>query len=63
MVEALADCPDVTLVEVQDGSEHVRVYKENGVLKVDVDDDDVRVRISVPTRAVERNAKRLARWI
>jgi len=63
IVEALDDCPDVTLVEVQTGSEHVKVYKENGVLKVDVDEDDVRVRVSVPTRAIERNAKRLARWI
>lgn len=63
MIEVLDDCPDFTLVEVVDGSEHVKVYKENGVLKVDVDQDDVRVRVSVPTRAVERNAKRLARWI
>lgn len=63
IVEALDDCPDVTLVEVQDGSAHVRVYKEHGVLKVDVDEDDVRVRVAVPTRAIERNAKRLARWI
>ena len=63
IVEALDDCPDVTLVEVEDGSEHVRVYKEHGVLKIDVDEDDVRVRVAIPTRAVERNAKRLARWI
>lgn len=63
IVEALDDCPDVTLVEVQDGSAHVRVYKEHGVLKVDVDEDDVRVRVAVPTRAIERNAKRIARWI
>ena len=63
LVEALDDCPDVTLVEVEDASLHVKVYKEHGVLKVDVDEDDVRVRVSVPTRAVERNAKRLARWI
>ena len=63
IVEALNDCPDFTLVEVQNGSEHVKVYKENGVLKVDVDEDDVRVRVAVPTSAVERNAKRLARWI
>ncbi len=63
LVEALDDCPDVTLVEVQDGSEHVKVYKEHGVLKVEVDQDDVRIRVAVPTRAVERNAKRLARWI
>ncbi len=63
IVEALDDCPDVTLVEVEHGSEHVRVYKEHGVLKIDVDEDDVRIRVAVPTRAVERNAKRLARWI
>ncbi len=63
MVEALDDCPDFTLVEVQDGSEHVKVYKEHGVLKIEVDEEDVRVRVSVPTRAVERNVKRLARWI
>jgi hypothetical protein len=63
LVEALDDCPDVTLVEVQDGSEHVKVYKEHGVLKVEVDQDDVRIRVAVPTRAVERNVKRLARWI
>jgi hypothetical protein len=63
VIEALDDCPDFTLVEVQDGSEHVKVYKEHGVLKVEVDQDDVRIRVAVPTRAVERNAKRLARWI
>mgnify|MGYP001814454313 FL=1 len=63
LVEALDDCPDVTLVEVEDASLHVKVYQEHGGLKVDVDEDDVRVRVSVPTRAVERNAKRLARWI
>ena len=63
LVEALDDCPDVTLVEVEDGSVYVKVYKERGVLKIDVDEEDVRVRVSVPTRAVERNAKRLARWI
>lgn len=63
MVEALDDCPDVTFVEIEDDPTHIRVYKEHGVLKVEVDDEDVRVRVAVPTRAVERNAKRLARWI
>ena len=63
VVEALDDCPDVTFVEVEDDMTHVRVYKERGVLKVEVDDEDVRVRVAIPTRAVERNAKRLARWI
>ena len=39
MLAELDDLPDVTLVEVEDGSTHVRVYKENGALKVSVDDE------------------------
>jgi hypothetical protein len=63
LVEALDDCPDATLVEVRDGTQHIKVYKQRGILKIEVDEEDVRVRVAVPTRAVERNAKRLVRWI
>jgi hypothetical protein len=63
LLESLDEAPDVTLVEVDDDTTRVRVCKERGVLRVEVDEEDVSVRVSVPTRAVHRNLKRLARLI
>lgn len=63
VLEALDEAPDITFVEVDDDSTRVRVRKERGVLKVEVDDEDVSVRVSIPARAVHRNVKRLARLI
>lgn len=59
VLKALDDCPDAVLVEVIDGNERVRVTKEGRYLKVDVDQDDVDVRVSIPTRSVRRTVNRL----
>lgn len=63
VLEALDEAPDVTFVEVDDDSTRVRVCKERGVLRVEVDEEDVSVRVAIPARAVHRNVKRLARLI
>jgi hypothetical protein len=55
--------PDVTLVEVEDGATHVRVFKENGSLKVSVDDEDVKVRVSLPMRSARRTLSKVASFI
>ena len=54
ILEELDELPDCTLVEVEDGSTHVRVAKEGGTLKVLVDDDEVHVKIAVPMRSARR---------
>lgn len=59
VLEVLDDCPDALLVEVIDDHEHVRVSKEGRYLKVEVDADDVDVRVSIPTRSVRRTVNRL----
>jgi hypothetical protein len=53
-VEALRDIPDdVMLVEVLDGGDHVRVYKEGDTLQVRViDGQDTRVNVRVPLASV-----------
>lgn len=62
MVEALGDVPNgTTLVSVVDGEERVRVAKERGKFRVEVDSPDVTVRVSVPVRSVERLAAEIVR--
>lgn len=63
MLAELDDLPDVTLVEVEDHSTHVRVYKENGALKVSVDDDEVHVKVSLPMRSARRTLSKVASFI
>lgn len=63
MLAELDNLPDVTLVEVEDGSTHVRVYKENGALKVSVDDDEVHVKVSMPMRSARRTLSKVASFI
>lgn len=63
LLEELEDCPDFTLVEVEDDGTHVKVYKRNGSLKVEVDDHDVTVRVSVPVRSARRTLSRLTRFV
>ena len=55
LAEELEDMPDATLVDVHDGSEHVRVIKDGGDLRILVDADDVDVDITVPARAIRRS--------
>jgi len=59
MLEELDECPDAVLVEVVDGSDHVRVVKEGGSLRVEVTDSEVDLRVSIPTRSIRRTVGRL----
>lgn len=53
IVDELRDAPDGLFVEVEDGSDHVRVYKEADALKVEVDErGSETVRVSVPLASV-----------
>lgn len=63
MLEELDDLPDCTLVEVEDGATHVRVYKEGGALKVLVDEEEVHVKVSVPMRSARRTLGKIANFI
>lgn len=49
-VEALEDMPSGVLVEVDSPTEHVRVSKDGGKLRIDVDSPDAEVHVSVPVR-------------
>lgn len=49
---ALSNTDDVTLVEIEDHDEHVRVAKRFDKIVVDVDAPDATVHVSVPLRAV-----------
>ena len=46
----LEEMPNATLVEVVSDREYVRVSKVRGAIEVQVEEEDVRVRIAVPTR-------------
>ena len=57
ILAVIDDCPDVTFVDVQDGRDSVRVFKEDGKLRVEVEErgsDGVSVSISLPTRSIAR---------
>lgn len=62
IVEMLGDVPNgTTLVSVEDGDERVRVAKERGKFRVEVDSPDVTVRVAVPVRSVERLVREIVR--
>lgn len=63
MLDELDKLPDCTLVEVEDGPTHVRVFKEGGALKVQVDDEEVHVKVSVPMRSARRTLRKVANFI
>ncbi len=49
IVEELQNTPDGIFVEVRDGGDHVKVYKEGGLLKVWVEDrGDTMVTVAIP---------------
>lgn len=54
--DELADMPSGTLVEVQDGDEHVRIAKTFRTFEITVEshDADVSVSVSVPSRLMSR---------
>jgi hypothetical protein len=59
-LEQLRDTDDVTLVEVRQPGQHVRVTKEGGSIVVDVEDHDDTVHVSTPIRAISSTIEQLA---
>lgn len=59
LLDELDDCPDVTLVEVEDGDTWVRVRKKRGKLVVEVEEPSTSVKVSIPTRSIHRTVSRL----
>jgi hypothetical protein len=59
-LEQLRDTEDVTLVEVRQPGQHVRVTKEGGSIVVDVEDHDDTVHVSTPIRAISSTIEQLA---
>jgi hypothetical protein len=59
LLEELDDCPDVTLVEVEDDEVWVRVRKKRGKLVVEVEEPSTSVKVSIPTRSIHRTVSRL----
>ncbi len=60
LLSELEDCPDFTLVEVEEQGNFVKVRKRAGKLFVEVDDGGSQVRVSVPLRSVRRTVGKLA---
>ena len=59
-LEQLRDTDDVTLVDVKEPGEHVRVSKQGGSIVVDVEDRDDTVHVSTPIRAISSTVEQLA---
>jgi hypothetical protein len=59
-LDQLRESDDVTLVEVKEPGEHVRVAKEGGSIVVDVEDRDDTVHVSAPLRAISSTIEQLA---
>ena len=60
VLEQLRDTDDVTLVDVREPGEHVRVSKQGGSIVVDVEDRDDTVHVSTPIRAISSTVEQLA---
>lgn len=60
IVEILDDVPNGTVfVAVEDGEESVRISKERGKFRVQVDSPELFVKVAVPTRAVKRIVRQI----
>jgi hypothetical protein len=59
-LDQLRESDDVTLVEVKEPGEHVRVAKEGGSIVVDVEEKDETVHVSTPIRAISSTVEQLA---
>jgi hypothetical protein len=59
-LDQLRESGDVTLVEVKEPDEHVRVAKQGGSIVVDVEDRDDTVHVSAPLRAISNTVEQLA---
>ena len=56
----LNDVDDMTLVDVTEPGQHVRVSKSGGAIVVDVDDKDADVHVSAPIRAISSTIREIA---
>ena len=59
-LEGLRETDDVTLVEVKEPGEHVKISKLGGSIIVDVDDEGETVHVSAPIRAISSTVEQLA---
>lgn len=59
VLDELDRLPDVTLVEVQEGRDRVRIAKRGDKLRIEIDDRGTSLSLSVPTRGALRIADRL----
>jgi hypothetical protein len=59
-LDQLRETDDMTLVEVKEPGEHVRVAKEGGSIVVDLEDPDHTVHVSTPIRAISSTMEQLA---
>jgi hypothetical protein len=59
-LDQLREIDDVTLVEVKEPGEHVRVAKQGGSIVVDVEEKDDTVHVSTPIRAISSTIEQLA---
>ncbi len=59
-LDQLRESDDVTLVEVKEPGEHVRVAKQGGSVVVDVEEEDETVHVSTPIRAISSAVEQLA---
>jgi len=59
-LDQLRETDDMTLVEVKEPGEHVRVAKEGGSIVVEVEDKDDTVHVSTPIRAISSTIEQLA---
>ena len=59
-LDQLRESDDLTLVEVKEPGEHVRVAKQGSSIVVDVEDRDDTVHVSAPLRAISNTVEQLA---
>ena len=59
-LEGLRETDDVTLVEVKEPGEHVKISKLGGSIIVDVDEEGETVHVSAPIRAISSTVEQLA---
>lgn len=60
-LDGLRQSEDMTLVEVDEPDQHVRVSKQGGSIVVDVDDAQDTVHVSTPIRAISSTIEALAK--
>lgn len=59
MAKELGKLPDVDLVEVKDGEQHIQIRTRNGRMQVDVDAPDQSVHVRVPLSTIDDVAREL----